>query len=43
MIKIVDLLSGVGGTVGLWLGWSILSMGDIIIDGIAKVYHVLKK
>ena len=43
MIKIVDLLSGLGGTVGLWLGWSILSMGDIVIDVIARVYNVLKK
>ena len=41
----VDLLSGIGGTVGFWLGWSVLSSGHFVIHcvrsfialGIAKI------
>ena len=30
IIQSVDLLSGLGGAMGLWLGWSVLSLGDYI-------------
>ena len=32
IIKSVDLLSGFGGTMGLWLGWSVMSLGELIIQ-----------
>ena len=32
MVKSVDLISGIGGTLGLWLGLSFLSLGTFIIE-----------
>ena len=31
-MKSVDLISGIGGTLGLWLGLSFLSLGTFIIE-----------
>ena len=40
MIAPVDLLSGFGGTIGLWLGWSILTLGHLALDTIVKFSSV---
>ena len=32
MVKSVDLISGIGGTLGLWLGLSFLSLGTFCIE-----------
>ena len=32
VVKSVDLLSGIGGTLGLWLGLSFLSLGTFLIE-----------
>ena len=31
IIKQVDLLAGFGGAMGLWLGWSIMTLGELIV------------
>ena len=31
IIKGVDLLAGLGGAMGLWLGWSIMTLGELIV------------
>ena len=32
LIKQVDLFSGIGGTLGLFLGWSVMTLGDLIVQ-----------
>ena len=34
VVKTVDLISGIGGTLGLWLGLSLFSIGTFIIQSI---------
>ena len=34
VVKSVDLISGIGGTLGLWLGLSFLSIGTFLIHSI---------
>ena len=31
-IKEVDLVSGIGGAVGLYLGWSVMTFGNSLVD-----------
>ena len=37
VVKSVDLLSGIGGTLGLWLGLSFLSIGTFVIHSIRSL------
>ena len=41
MIQLEDLLSGYGGAMGLWLGWSLLTLADFFIQ--ALKYCLLKE
>ena len=36
-------MAGFGGTLGLWLGWSILTLGHLMLDLIVKFYNVLSE
>ena len=38
VVKSVDLISGIGGTLGLWLGLSFLSLGTFCIDTLKSLY-----
>ena len=40
IVKNVDLLSGFGGAMGLWLGWSVLSLGNSIVKAFRTVTSV---
>ena len=37
VVKSVDLISGIGGTLGLWLGLSLFSIGTFIIQSIKSI------
>ena len=37
VVKPVDLISGIGGTLGLWLGLSFFSIGTFIIQSIESI------
>ena len=32
IVKRVDLFSGFGGAMGLWLGWSVMTLGHLLIS-----------
>ena len=38
IIKGVDLVSGIGGAVGLYLGWSVMTFGNSLIDVCFKYF-----
>ena len=38
IIKGVDLVSGIGGAVGLYLGWSVMTFGNSLIDVCYKYF-----
>ena len=40
IVQYVDLLSGLGGAMGLWLGWSVLSLGNSIVKALRTVTSV---
>ena len=40
IVKQVDLLSGFGGAVGLWLGWSALTLGHFIVQTVKTLNSV---
>ena len=44
LMQSVDLISGLGGALGLWLGWSVMTLGDIIAHVIStlKTLSVMK-
>ena len=42
-MKEVDLFSGIGGTLGLYLGWSVMTLGDIIVISVANLISKFKK
>ena len=31
IIKQVDLMAGFGGAMGLWLGWSVMTLGELTV------------
>ena len=37
VIKTVDVFSGLGGALGLWLGFSVVSIGFCVIKGLKTV------
>ena len=40
------MISGLGGAVGLWLGWSAMTLGELLIDllkTIHRIFSVKKK
>ena len=39
-MRVEDLLSGLGGAMGLWLGWSALSLGYFIIQALKTLNSV---
>ena len=43
IIKGVDLVSGIGGAVGLYLGWSLMSFGMFLIDAIKSLKYLFVK
>ena len=40
IVKQVDLLSGFGGAVGLWLGWSALTLGHFLVQTVKTLNSV---
>ena len=40
IVKQVDLLSGFGGAVGLWLGWSALTLGHFLVQTVKTINSV---
>ena len=38
-----DLYSGIGGLVGLYLGWSILMIGDYFVKMLEALFKKLKR
>ena len=40
IIKSVDLLSGFGGAIGLWLGWSAMTLGDIVLEAVKTFINI---
>ena len=40
IIKGVDLFSGFGGTIGLWLGWSAMTLGDIFLEALKTLFKI---
>ena len=42
-MKEVDLFSGIGGTLGLYLGWSVMTLGDLIVQSVINTISRFKK
>ena len=40
IVKQVDLLSGFGGAVGLWLGWAALTLGHFLVQTVKTLNSV---
>ena len=40
IIKSVDLFSGFGGAIGLWLGWSAMTLGDIVLEAVKTFINI---
>ena len=40
IVKSVDLLSGFGGAIGLWLGWSAMTLGDIVLEAVKTFINI---
>ena len=40
IIKSVDLFSGFGGAIGLWLGWSAMTLGDILLEALKTLFKI---
>ena len=43
IIQKIDLISGFGGVVGLWLGFSVMTLGEHFINAIKKILNFLFK
>ena len=41
--KFVDMLSAIGGTMGLLTGFSIISAVEIVYFGVKMIFNVMKK
>ena len=37
-----DLISAIGGAIGLWLGWSVMFIGHTFVDFLKNIFIVLK-
>ena len=37
-----DLISAIGGAIGLWLGWSVMFIGHTFVDFLKNISIVLK-